>query len=271
MFPQDMHIEAITGVLYGRRPFPAGAVRDWTAPRRCCELILIISGKGTVTHREATFGECAGSVRFMPATDRPDRYLTETTEPGDYCYFTFLSSDAPKEMLRAQLRHPEALTRIFLDLWRTWTTRQEGWYHRAVGLAYGILSELENRPYLSHRSEDVLAPAIEEIERHLTDGVDVSRLHERCGIGYTYFKRLFIRRFGIPPRRYITKLRMNIACEQLARGERTVTEIAEMLGYAGVSYFSRVFHHEVGCTAEGYRRRTGTGAGEYQDAGTQAP
>lgn len=49
MLPQEMRIEKINGVLFGNKPFPAGAVRDWTCRRDYCELIMIVSGTRRIT------------------------------------------------------------------------------------------------------------------------------------------------------------------------------------------------------------------------------
>ena len=54
---------------------------------------------------------------------------------------------------------------------------------------------------------------IRHIDRHLTEDIDCSALHEMCGVSYTYFKELFIRKYGMPPKKYITALKMRIACE----------------------------------------------------------
>lgn len=36
--------------------------------------------------------------------------------------------------------------------------------------------------------------------------------------------------------------------------DRTVTEIAQLTGYADVFYFSKVFHKELGCSPSEYRK-----------------
>lgn len=265
MLPQEMRIEKINSVLFGNKPFPAGAVRDWTCRRDYCELIMIVSGTRRITWKNETFTETGGSVRFMPESGEGDRYISEIIEPGDYCIVTFNACGAPDEMLHSQLKFSAGAEQLFLRLWRTWTLKQNGWYHRSVGILYEILAELEGQRYYPNDRMDVLAPAMAEIERSLTSGVDVSHLHELCGISYSYFKRLFIGRYGIPPRRYITKLRMNIAYEQLASGNLSVSEIAAILGFSDISYFSRVFRKETGCTAEEYRRARLRKQGEYRE------
>lgn len=265
MLPQRMRIEQINSVLFGDKPFPVGAVRDWTAKRDFCELIMIFSGTSRITWRDGVFTETAGSVRFMPASESDDRYICETLEPGSYCIVTFTAVPAPDTLLRCQLKNSGETERLFLRLWRTWTAKQGGWYHRSVGILYGILAALEEQKYCPNNRADILAPAMEAIEHNLTTGVDASRLHELCGISYTYFKQLFIAAYGLPPRRYITKLRMNIACEQLAEGTLSVSETAEVLGYQDAGYFSRVFRKEIGCTPGEYRRARLLRQGEFRE------
>lgn len=254
MLPEDMHISEIKYVIHKNNPYPEGVTKVWESVRHTCELIFLASGILQVTYNDKIFTETAGAVRFMPVSKSEDRYITKFLKPGSYYFFVFTTENAPDTLLHTQVRNCEELERLFKQMWRTWTMKSEGWYHRSMGFAYEILAELSKQSYLPTKQEKLLEPAMDEIEKNLTGDIDVSHLHELCGISYTYFKQLFTRRYGLPPMRYITKLRMNIACEQLAMGQLSVTEIAEELGYSSVHYFSRLFKKELGYTAEDYRR-----------------
>ncbi len=264
MLPSDMHIDELGGVLFGNHPFSAGQISDWSGPRITNELILKVSGQTIITVDRSSAAETAGTVRFMPETPEHSQYICQTVEPGSYYYFKFKSKNAPREMRRIQVKNYQTLERLFVRMWQVWTMKKDGWYHAALSIAYEIFAVLEQQSYLPSGQAKVLLPAMNEIERHLVENIDVSHLHELCGVSYTYFKQLFIRRYGVPPQRYITKLRMSMACEQLTMGDQSITEIAQSLGYSNVHYFSRLFKKEHGCTAGEYRRSTRYGQGEYR-------
>lgn len=269
MLPVYMSIDKINRVWFGNNTFPAGAVNKWKWDGDHCELILKISGESIITFDGETFTETAGTVRFLPGDGCSKEYITETVETGSYYYFCFKTENSPSSMLHVHIKNFETMELLFARLWRTWTMKAEGWYHRALGIAYEIFAELEHNTYLPSAKSDILAPAISEIEHNLSKKIDISSLHKKCGISYTYFKELFKQRFGLPPQKYYTKLRMNIACEQLKESQCPIGFIAENLGYSSVQYFSRQFKTEIGCTAEEYRRISQSGKGEVIDTKQQ--
>jgi AraC-like DNA-binding protein len=57
----------------------------------------------------------------------------------------------------------------------------------------------------------------------------------------------------MPPRRYITKMRLEGAIELLA-GDKSIAEIAQACGYADQSAFARRFHAIVGMSPSQYRQ-----------------
>jgi AraC family transcriptional regulator len=141
----------------------------------------------------------------------------------------------------------EPVTGLFKKLSRMWTMRQDGYYHRCLAIVYEIIAELCAQSYQPSEKSLLIAPAIQYIETHLTEEIDCHHLAALCKLSYSYTKRLFIQCYGLPPKRYITRLRLNIACEQLEAGQLSVGEIADMLGYANRHYFSRLFREEMGC------------------------
>ncbi|MCI8387091.1 MAG: helix-turn-helix transcriptional regulator [Clostridiales bacterium] len=255
MFSQDMRIERINYVSYERHPSHFGSFSDYSQKVTHNELIYKFDGKIDITFGDESFIEEAKCVRFLPLTDRRINYTCRTIEPSEYVYFSFDSVGAPDKMIRKNIAHSEKLEQLFMRLYHSWIMRQDGYYHHCMSIAYEILAELERQSYLPQEKFDKLIPAIKYIEDHLTDDIDFSNLHKLCSMSYTYFKQLFIAKYGMPPVKYVTKLRMNIACEQLANGMLSVGEISDMLGYANLHYFSRLFKSEIGCSATEYRNK----------------
>ena len=61
-------------------------------------------------------------------------------------------------------------------------------------------------------------------------------------------------RYGVLPKLYIDKLRLNKAAELLVETNLNIAEIAEMMGYQDPFHFSRRFKAVIGFSPQQYRR-----------------
>ncbi len=95
-----------------------------------------------------------------------------------------------------------------------------------------------------------------EIIRRFTDP-DFSLEELMRGLPYCvdYTRRIFREAYGVNPKEYVTKLRLERAAELLKEGNISVSDAALASGYYDASYFSRVFRSANGMTPEEYRRR----------------
>ncbi len=58
-----------------------------------------------------------------------------------------------------------------------------------------------------------------------------------------------------PPGQFVTQLRIREACRLLVQTDKSVGEIARMVGFNDPLYFARRFQRAVGESASAYRRR----------------
>jgi AraC family transcriptional regulator of arabinose operon len=65
-------------------------------------------------------------------------------------------------------------------------------------------------------------------------------------ISEKYMYRLFLDRFHVSPQKYLKATRMRVAKELLLQGALSVAEIAQSVGYASLSVFSKVFKEYYG-------------------------
>ena len=71
-----------------------------------------------------------------------------------------------------------------------------------------------------------------------------------------HFVRMFRERMGMPPHRYLSRMRLERAKTQLALGRLPLSDISLMSGFATQSNFTRAFHRATGVTPLGYRQAT---------------
>ena len=64
--------------------------------------------------------------------------------------------------------------------------------------------------------------------------------------------KLFKKRFGITPVKYIISKKLQYACELINTRHYNINEISEIAGFSNVYYFSRVFKNNIGCSPSEY-------------------
>ena len=67
--------------------------------------------------------------------------------------------------------------------------------------------------------------------------------------------RIFREYLHIAPAEYMRSYRMQKACQMLAEGQESVTEISHACGLGSSSYFGKVFYESMHCTPSEYRRK----------------
>ena len=99
-----------------------------------------------------------------------------------------------------------------------------------------------------------VAPAIEYVESHYAEDLDVKHLSEMCYMSEAHLFRLFKSETGMSPIEYKNSLRIRKAEELLLDRECGISEIATMLGFENACYFSRIFKRITGRSPLDFRR-----------------
>ncbi|KOG41830.1 AraC family transcriptional regulator [Streptomyces decoyicus] len=101
-----------------------------------------------------------------------------------------------------------------------------------------------------------LNQAMEHIECHLDQRIEVPDVAREVLMSEYHFRRLFSALAGIPLSEYIRRRRLTVAGAEVLAGERTLLEVAVRYGYTSGEAFARAFRvmHGVG---PGEARRTG--------------
>lgn len=103
---------------------------------------------------------------------------------------------------------------------------------------------------------DRLNEAMDHIERHLDQRIEITELARIAATSEYHFRRMFSALAGLPLSEYIRRRRLTVAGAEVLSGERTLLEIAVRHGYGSGEAFARAFRalHGVG---PGEARRTG--------------
>ena len=82
----------------------------------------------------------------------------------------------------------------------------------------------------------------------------VAALARVAGLSRAPFARRFRHATGTSPRRWLIAYRIELAREHLAKGEPTLEQVADLVGYASEFAFSKAFTRIVGMPPGVYRR-----------------
>jgi AraC family transcriptional regulator len=101
-----------------------------------------------------------------------------------------------------------------------------------------------------------LNQAMEHIESHLDQQIDVAELARLAWTSEYHLRRMFSALSGMPLSEYVRRRRLTVAGAEVLAGERTLLDIAIRYGYGSGEAFARAFRamHGVG---PGEARRTG--------------
>lgn len=121
-------------------------------------------------------------------------------------------------------------------------------------LASGLLQApvTDRATYLVHHR--VCTEWAQRLREELPDARRLSGLLRESGYHPDHFTRLFRQATGESPREYVIRARLEKAAMLLRESELTVSEVADVLGYQNVYFFSRQFKEKLGRPPSAYRR-----------------
>ncbi len=244
-------------ILVGRDEYPE-QITEFRGRLNTNELIFNLSGDSTVRFNGKVFRCSENTVRFLPEGENRE-YVVERLKKGE-CIDIFFSTDRPvaPEAFVTAPQNSTALAGLFRKCFSLWVAKEEGYYHACLSLLYRILAELQKASYAPESRFHVLAPALDYIDEHfLSEKISTGLLAEKCGISESGLKKLFLKKFGVPPIRYMIQLKLRYACDLLRTEGYSVTRTAELCGYNTAAFFSRQFKEYLGISpqtfAEKYR------------------
>ena len=207
------------------RPYAALSFRD--------------KGTGTFKIGNKTLHTNPGDILFIPC-DTPYEVDYSTSESivvnMSFCNYQ------EAEVFELQPRTGVAV--LFSRLLSEWQEQHS--VNRAKVTIYSILERMGE--YNKTKIENsALAECLQYIELYFCDPeLDIKRI---CDVGFlskSNLYRLFLNHFGISPKQYIIKLRMNKALGLLVEGDLPIKEISTSCGFLDDKYFSRVFRNTYG-------------------------
>ncbi len=244
---QDFIITGINRViLVGKNEYPQNRI-VFNNSALSSELIYHFDGKSTVYFNGKVLETEENTIRFLPKGEVRE-YIVDKHIRGE-CIDIFFDTDIPlsDEAFVIKITGNPTIANLFKKLFAVWISKNDGYYFECISLLYKIFAEMQKKNYIPQNQYDLIKPAIEYVEENfLANKISVPFLTDLCGISEAYLKKLFIKKFGMSPIKYIIRLKINHACDLLRSKRYSVTQVSEICGYDNVYFFSRQFKEYVG-------------------------
>lgn len=172
--------------------------------------------------------------------------------------FTFAGSDSQTQPTIGGHLHDEfgvkhLIARILSELSRqapAWETAVRGIFNEVVGEVMRRFS----LPTVESPWPESVKDAISYIEENYHHRIQLEDVAAHVAFSPKYLAILFKKATGYTIREYITRARVERAKWYLSHSEITINEIADLVGYSSIYYFSRLFRATVGVPPSVYRR-----------------
>ena len=101
-----------------------------------------------------------------------------------------------------------------------------------------------------------LRPVISYIDEHYTEKIYIEELSAMINVSPDYFTKMFKDSIGKTPIEYINGLRVNRSMELLFKTEKSMSEIADEIGFCNPNYFHKIFKQYTDQSPLAYRKST---------------
>ncbi len=221
--------------------------------RKLNGFLLIDSGECLYEWQEGSALLSGGSLIYLPSGSK--HKVTVTGSPLAFYRISFNLTDAEDGKRVVFSNCPQVMT--YCASRRMYDLAFE-MMHSTVSRSqlYKSISKLSEFFHILTKQAAVesskISPAVEYINRHYSENIDVGELAKMAFISKPHLFRLFKSELGMSPVEYRNYLRIERAKSLLADGELSVGEIASLLGFDGSYYFSRMFKEHTGMAPSKY-------------------
>ncbi|MBQ8741767.1 MAG: helix-turn-helix transcriptional regulator [Clostridia bacterium] len=224
--------------------------------RAYSSLSIRTEGSARFVSEDESFDLETGDIIYIPSNARYEQYTHGETIIAVH-FINYSVSDSQNIVKLAAIQDGRILD-IMNEMYTVWSEKRRGYRYLCSSLFYKLiyiaLKEGKTDSHLASSDlENALSDALSYIHKNYKDpSISISDIARRIHISDTYFRRLFVDKYGTSPTRYIIALRLEYASQLLISGFYSVAEVAERSGFNDVKYFSRRFRQSYGVPPKNY-------------------
>lgn len=128
-------------------------------------------------------------------------------------------------------------------------------YRQCSLVFHELITLLAQEVYQKNTKHSIEHKIKEYIDRNIYDKITREDLERYAFLSYSQITRLFKKRYGVTPRKYIETQKIETAKLLLINTTLSVKQVAFMLNFADEHYFSNVFKKQVGKNPSQFKKR----------------
>lgn len=179
------------------------------------------------------------------------RYVEPVVTSSDFSSFCF---DPDREGYREMLQ-------TFREIYREYSEQNECYELRIKSLLcrlwIGVYREFRQgssgKEHSDGKNLDLLRQMLNYLHENYSAGISLEEIAASCHVSKSKCCHYFKETMRLTPFEYLLKYRIQKSLPLLLEGSRSITEIAELTGFSGSSYFSEIFRRYMNCTPSEYR------------------
>ncbi|MCD4710370.1 MAG: AraC family transcriptional regulator, partial [Bacteroidales bacterium] len=127
-------------------------------------------------------------------------------------------------------------------------------------LLFSLLHQLPSKVWKNRNLDRRVISGIRHMEQNIRE-IEISNntLAEKGGMSINAYARLFKDQTGFSPRKYLSRMRVEKACNLLHHSELSIEQIAASCGFSDRYYFTRVFTQTMKASPGAYRKSSVVG------------
>lgn len=203
-----------------------------TSSRPFASISIRLEGNGSFKTENGCFESIPGDITFFPENAS---YSAEYT--GGECIAVHLLDCKYNVIENIRPKNAEKFKLSFSELLKIKDSIDKT--NQKKALVYRILQMLSDEKK-SESYENTIKKAVDFINIHYTNpSLNISEICQVANISEATLRRKFNTYFEMPPKQYISKLRINKAMAMLIGGNKLIKEVAIECGFSDEKYFSR--------------------------------
>jgi AraC family transcriptional regulator, arabinose operon regulatory protein len=236
-------------------------------------LIVCLAGVGTCRVGSRTWRLEKGHGILLPP-EVYHRYEADQEQPWTIFWVHFIGSAAPafQSALGVSISEPRfwigdlaIMTDAFEETYRYvlsgYTDRDLLGLATSLAHLLGLCRIHQKSPDLRRRiAEDRVLRSIRYMRENVARPITLKDCARSAGWSEAHFSLVFRRQTKLSPIRFLTRLKLDRACELLKTTDLSMQEIAMGIGFDDQFYFSRLFHRHLRMAPTAYRREFSSGA-----------
>lgn len=141
---------------------------------------------------------------------------------------------------------------VFLLQGTRWELKKKSLMLDLLGIIHDNSSSIASPPPAEHRRS--IQKSLEYIHRNIEHKITLDGLIKHAGMCRALFVKVFKAECGLSPVKFVYKIKIEKAKNDLASGRTSIKQVAESLGFADVYHFSRIFKEFTGMPPGQYQK-----------------